>query len=214
MIPKYLYRGDKEGNVTMPEKHEHGLYTKLLQRGDPAYITRNGIYQSVKNHVSPTSEEELKFYNSSHFLSFSKSDKIAKWYASDKDNDPDCEAKEYPEKRYIFTFDFSRVKIKPFRKNIYNISYSCYNGNCDICQDRKDSHHLLILDVVSLLKENPTYQTNEQALASAEHDEEWLVLPYDHKPELFGCWAQIPCANFWTVKDFGFYPDDTTTFFE
>jgi hypothetical protein len=213
MLPKFLYRGDKKGNATMPEKYNYGLYTKLLQRGDPAYISRKGIYQSVKNHVLPKSEEELQFYLRSHFLSFSESKEIAKWYASDKDIDEDCEAKEYPEKRYIFTFDFSRVQAKQFRKNIYDIPYSCFNSSCEICQSRKDSHHLLILDVFSILKENPTYLTNEQALASAKRDKEWLVLPFDYRADLYGCEGTIPCSNIWSVEHFGYYHDDSVTFF-
>lgn len=197
----------------MPQNYQHGLYTKLLQSGDPAYITKKGIYQSVKNHVSPTNEEELKFYNTSHFLSFSECKNKAKWYASDKDEDPDCEGKEYPERRYIFTLDLSRVQIKSFHKYIFDIFYSCYNGNCETCQGRKNSHQILILDVVSILKENPSYQTDKQALASAEQDKEWLVLPFDYKPELFGHSAKILPSNFWTVEFFGYYSEDAGTFF-
>lgn len=67
MVPRYLYRGDKEGNLTMPEKYWSGLYTKLLRSGNPAYISKNGIIRATKSHISPTNVEEETFYNKSHF---------------------------------------------------------------------------------------------------------------------------------------------------
>jgi len=220
-LPRFLYRGDKLGNSTLPEQHfGNGLISKLINSGDPAYITKNGIYKSINAHISPNSEEELKFYRSSHFLSFSDSKEIALYYAADKKTNEMIEVKRFKERRYLFTFDLNQVIYKDYSKNVYMIQYKC-NRNliepyeefdmvyqelsktaCDLCAKNELSHSILILDVVSILKSNADYRTFTKSIENAEKDKEWLILPFDYKQELWGYSSKIPRADFWSTQYF------------
>lgn len=218
-LPKFLYRGDRYKNTTLPEMHyEAGLHTKLLNSGDPDYITKYGIYKSIISHVSPTNEEEIKFYKTSHFLSFSESKERAKYYAADKKPDEMVEVSKYRERRYVFTFNFETTKVVQKSKYLYAISYKCNRKlieplsfdtfelikrrkiKCELCEVNNILHILLILDVVSILRDYPNYRRNNDALISAIRDKEWLVLPYDYEPELYGYSSKIPRADFWSTE--------------
>lgn len=221
MIPKYLYRGDKIGNPTLPEHHYFdGLHSKLIQSGNPAYITQNGIYKAINSHISPQNDDELSFYRSSHFLSFTESIEVAKYYASDKKPIELIETPKYTERRYIFIFNINKTIVEQKSKFIFKISFKCnrnliesrtidtpepfdlIKNKCELCQIENMFHTILLLDVVSILKKNPEYKTDKQSLFNAERDKEWLILPYDYKTELFGFSANIPRADFWSIKYF------------
>lgn len=220
-IPNFLYRGDKFGNVTLPERHcVDGLHSKLIQKGNPAYITKYGIYKAINAHIFPQSKQEISFHNSSHFLSFSESIEKAKYYASDKNPNDLIEVQRYTERRYLFTFNLGRIQIEQISDYVFKALFRCNrnliepltsntpelfwlrNEKCKLCEIDGIFHTLMILNVVSILKKHPGYRANEQALINAERDKEWLVLPYDYDLKLGGFSAKIPPADFWSTKYF------------
>jgi len=47
-----LYRADKKGNTTMPEKYcTDGLLTKQIVGGDPMILNKYGWVKNIKNHI-------------------------------------------------------------------------------------------------------------------------------------------------------------------
>lgn len=220
-FPKYLYRGDKYGNPTLPEMHyKDGLHSKLIQSGNPAYINKNGIYKSINSHIAPQKEDEVSFYKTSHFLSFSESIEIAKFYAADKKPHEMIETSKYRERRYLFTFNLEETKIEQNSEFVFTINFKCNRqlieplsfdtlellglrkSKCKYCELNDLFHTLLVLDVVSILKAHPDFKTDNNVLNNAKRDKEWLVLPYDYKSELYGYSSKIPRADFWSIQYF------------
>lgn len=221
-VPRFLYRGDTGGNKTLPERfYFDGLFSKLLQSGNPAHISKYGIYNSIKAHIAPNKKSEFDFYKKTHFLSFTECKDTALFYSSNMEPSKLISTPKYKERRYLFTFNlFSHdTTITNISTGIYKFEYKCnrqliepnsldtpelfslQKENCWICQNNT-SHNLIILDIVSILGNNSKYQLNSLAFENAKRDKEWLILPFDYNNELLGYNSKIPRADFWSAELF------------
>jgi len=221
-LPNYLYRGDKVGNKTLPEHfYSDGLFSKLLQGGNPSHLSKEGIYNSIKAHILPITINEFEFYKKTHFLSFSESKEIALYYTSDKKPDELIAVPKYRERRYLFSFNLfaPNTRITEISQHIFQFSYQCNRNliepisfdtpeltllqkdNCSICS-ANIFHNLIIFDVASILKANSKYQTSSEAYINSKRDKEWLILPFDYDSKLMGYSSRIPRADFWSAELF------------
>jgi hypothetical protein len=220
MIPKQLYRGDKRGNSTLPEKYRtEGLLTKFINGGNSAYIAKVGLAESIRVHVAPTDSVERILQSKSSFLSFSSDRDQALYYASEGNSSNVIQCHDYAEKRYLFTIDTSEC-IPTDDPGIYSLEYTCNQEliqpnaltpddlivaksvHCEFCKEGKQTHRLLLLDVVAFLSRHPHSAKSNSAIGNAQRDSEWLILPVDYLPRLYGFSARIPRSSIWHVEHF------------
>lgn len=200
MIPIKLYRGDKKGNVTLPEQYgTAGLLTKLINNGDPAYITKEGIEEASRVHIAPTKAETI-LSSRSHFLSFTSCRDRALYYAADKEPD-NLIPGEGDKQRYLFSLDISAC-VATVRRGVFSLVYDCSLNICALCIREKQKHQLLLIDVVTLLSEHASYAKSKDALEKARRDSEWLVLPIDYIPRLHGFLARIVPSSIWDAENY------------
>lgn len=215
-----LYRGDEAGNSTLPNLYRtEGLHTKLINGGNPAYVSTVGLAESIRVHVSPNSSVERILTSKSSFLSFSSDRKIAAFYSSHGRPDDLVPVDGYGETRYIFALDVGELKgtaDEGVFLSEYDCDYSLVTPNtptlngligavgvrCGICADGKKKHRLLIIDVVSYISSQPTYANYTDAMRNADRDSEWLVLPVDYVPRLHGFSAKIHRSSVWSAEHF------------
>lgn len=220
MRPGTLYRGDRRGNVTKPEMHRTaGLWTKLINGGNPAYITEAGLFEAIRIHIAPQTPQERAIQSTSRFLSFSSSRERALYFASCGNPDDLIPCREYSERRYLFTVNMSSSREEK-ESGVYVLGYECNynlvqpNGltiqdtmasnfvRCEFCQAGRQEHNLLLLDAVTFLKARPRTAKSENALENAHRDSEWLVMPIDYMEKLKGYSARIPRSSIWTGEHF------------
>ena len=82
-----LYRADKKGNSTLPEKYcTDGLLTKQINGGDPFVLEKYGWIKSIKSHIVKSDNKLEKFiYETTSFLSFTEKRETAEKYLSTED---------------------------------------------------------------------------------------------------------------------------------
>ena len=243
MLPTRLYRGDSQSQESKAQHYRSaGLLTKVINGGNPAYIEQNGLLESVRAHVKAQSESESFFQKRSQFLSFSSQESRAMFYASSGHPNELVSSEDNSETRYIFTIDTTNiVSIKP-RKGLHFLEYSCDNslirsdGNemetpgidplaslygafgsnlCEGCDNRRLKHRLLLIDVVAFLNAVPSAERYKGALTNAQQDHEWLIMPSDYIPRLFGDSARIPRSQIWSARHYRLRsesPRDATMF--
>ena len=218
MKPDTLYRGDRRGNVTKPELYRtEGLWTKLINGGNPAYITEVGLLEAIRIHISPQTPQERAIQSTSSFLSFSSSRERALFFASDGNSDDLAPCGEYSERRYLFTMDISRGQPTN-QAGVYVLSYNCnydlvqpntlaihditasHFVRCEFCKTGPQKHHLLVLDVVTFLNAYPHMAKSKNALESAQSDSEWLAMPIDFIDKLRSDSSRIPRSSSWTAE--------------
>ena len=216
-----LYRGDKRENGSLAEMYRSvGIYSKQINGGNPAYVDRHGLMESIRAHVKPLITVEKVFQQKSKFISFTSNYERAKYFASDGKTDLLIPCKEYYERRYIFTLEISPNKLEDFKNGIYRYEYLCnrqltrsnsidpFDINvmkmvpCDFCQNNKNFHSILLIDVCKYLNQNKDNVKFQNAIKSAERDSEWLVIPTDYSIELRGDRSNIPVADFWRAEHF------------
>jgi hypothetical protein len=222
MIPNYLYRGDNIDNkLTMPGKYRsEGLFTKLINQGDPAYIDKMGLLESVRSHIKPESDKEKVFSSTSSFLSFSSNRERALYFAACGKPDELVECQEYYEKRYLFTINTSDCQFQILQPGVFNLEYSCNrklisqnapadvgicdlrNSPCEYCGNNLTNHHLLLIDVVTFLDSNPNLEKYEGAISNAQRDFEWLIMPMDYIPKLASYSARFPRSSIWHANHY------------
>ncbi len=216
-----LYRGDKRrGESPWPEKYRtNGLMTRQMDGGDPAYISKHGLFEAVRSHVMPNLESEKHFLEKSSFLSFSADRRRAEYYAADGDPASLIPSAEYAETRYIFTLTASNAHMTS--DGVYSLRYKCdYNlhrpdvqgciaqvvafvTSCPSCPpDGTQNHHLVLIDVASYLEKHSTYALCGGALDLARRDSEWLVLPVDYVPEIPGLASRVPLSPIWNAQHY------------
>lgn len=206
-----------------------GLLTSVVNGGNPAYVARNGLLESVRAHVKAMSESELFFQRRSQFLSFSSQESRAIFYASTGRPSELVPSEEYSETRYVFTIDITGIVSVESRKGLYSLEYSCDNslvrsdGNemetlgidplaslygafrsnlCEGCDNRRLKHRLLLVDVVAFLDAVPSAKRYKDALKNAQRDHEWLIMPSDYIARLFGESARIPRSQIWSARHY------------
>ena len=218
-----LYRGDFiDNDLTVPGRfRSEGLTTKTFVKGDPAYIEKNGLEKSIRQHVSPKSQSDKAYYNLTDFLSFSGDRKRGLYWASDRDTltlTPSAE--DYHETRYLITAEIAEEELIPVPgdDSIFIYNYQCnpqlkmpnspafmdafgQNRNgCGVCNLKGKFHSILLINSANYLKQYKEHQNFQQALDYAIADNEWLLLPND--PMGIHRSARIHRADFWSVELF------------
>jgi hypothetical protein len=218
VIPEYIYRGDRRGNRQVIDHFRlAGLYTKLINNGNPAYIKEVGLFEAIRIHIAgKRSDEELK--SKSHFLSFTSSRERALFYAAANGLGELIPCLPYTESRYLFALHISTCMPKDEKQGIYTLDYeskpdaiepdSMLPDDVRIAEGFKArlsnegprKHTLWLINAVTFLRANPHHGTSSQALTSALKDREWLVLPMDWVDRLHGYSARIPRSSIWTYE--------------
>lgn len=220
MRPDILYRGDRRGNGTKPELYRtEGLLTKLINGGNPAYITEAGLFEAIRIHIAPQTSQEVAIQSTSNFLSFSSCRERALYFASGGNPDDLIPCEEYSERRYLFTLNISSCRPAN-QSGVYVLSYECnYDSvqpnaltiqdtvtshfvRCEFCQTSRQEHNLLLLDVVTFLNAYPPTAKSENALQNGQRDSEWLAMPIDYMEKLHGFQARIPRSSIWAGEYF------------
>ena len=224
MVPSILFRGDRSGNQTKPELYRtEGLFTKLINGGNPAYISEAGLIEAIRVHIDPRTLDKTTLQSQSSFLSFSSDRQRALHFASDGNPQELISCKEYTERRYLFSLNIALCKlIKQYGNEVYLVGYDCNyeiirpnaltipdiiasrSVRCEFCKDGKEDHRLLLFDVVNFLEKYPSNAKGgviEKVLEKARLDYEWLVLPVDYIPRL-GYSARIPPSLIWQAEHF------------
>jgi len=223
MYTNRLYRGDSISSSSLAKLHRSaGLLTKLIDSGNPAYVTRVGLLDAVRSHIKAEDTSEESFQKHSKFFSFSSCRTVAAFYASDKQPDKLIASQDYFETRYIFTLDITKALPIDASRGLYFLEYSCdptlISGdapsdiplmrfkqdsgwsNCEGCNNGQLKHRLLLIDVVAFLTTAPIAAKFEGAIKNAQHDKEWLVMPSDYIPRLYGESARIPRSKIWFAE--------------
>jgi len=216
-----LFRADRKGNKTLPERFAtDGLLSKQLNGGDPFFYKNYGWIKVIKNHIEKTSDKESIFlYETTSFLSFSTNEKLVRdMYLKGKNNKKYTSSSYNDSEAYIFlaSFDFERLQM--LSDGIYYYDYRCnydrfkeniispLNGSigCNICEHNPDyKHRLLIINAITFLS-NLVMQSDEflTAYENAKRDSEWLLMPLDPMRDGIGYQSRIAVANFWNVEYF------------
>lgn len=216
-----IFRADRKGNKTMPERFStDGLLSKQLNGGDPFFYKNYGWVKAIKNHIDKTTDKESIFlYETTSFLSFSENEQLVRdTYLKGKDNKKIIGSSFRDSDAYIFSASFDFEKFQILTDGIYYFDYQCsydrfkeniflpltYSIGCNICEHNPDyTHRLLIVNAITflskLVKNSNEYQV---AYENAKRDSEWLLMPLDLMPDGIGYQSRIPVANFWNVEYF------------
>jgi len=225
-----LYRGDSILiNPLLGKYRSAGLLTGLANGGNPAYVDKYGIFESVRAHIKANNANEEYFQSHSHFFSFSENKDIARYYASFKCPNELIPSEDFYETRYIFTFDITGAIPIERQNNIYSLEYSCDpslirsdsplhvdmvidplqamnilkgHKNCEGCDDVRLNHHLLLINVVAFLQAVPSAALVADSLTNAKRDSEWLIMPVDYVQHLHGNSARIPRSHIWIADHY------------
>jgi hypothetical protein len=204
MRPNILYRGDRKGNSTRPEWYrKEGLFTKLINGGNPAYITEAGLFETIRIHIAPETTQERAIQSTSRFLSFSSSKKKALYFAASGSRDILIPCDEGSATRYLFTLNISS-RSTGSDAGVYVLEF----------QIGRQRHTLLLLNAATFLKTHPAKAKSGNALKNAKRDLEWLVMPIDYIKSLKGFSARIPISSIWTGECFLLESEMDNLFYE
>ena len=213
-----LYRADKNGNKTLPEKYySEGLLSKQLNSGDnPMPHKKYGWLETIKNHIQYSTDQEKFIYNTTQYLSFTTDLNRAFFFLSTKANLRYSAANRKDAEAYIFDVTIDKLALMEIGEGLFIYSYKCnYNRTktdpkfqsllssyigCNICSTNPDyEHKILLIDAESyLFRQKEVYQI-EYSFAS--EDKEWLLMPIDPMIGInaIGYQSRIQIADFWTV---------------
>ena len=171
-FPKYLYRSDsdKENKRKLRETIKSELLmTNLCNGGNGREIFSNPLGQLINKHISVG-------WNKTHFLSFSTNEQTAFHYGSnDRQSD---EVYEYNEHWDFALFSFETAKL--FHDSITEINTGIYSAQfLPSCNEFLPSYKVILIDAATHLK-NISLKNNLDltgAIAKANQDTEWLILP-------------------------------------
>ncbi len=218
-----LFRGDNYLNTaTIPGIYKgNGLTSKaFFGAGDPAYIDKIGLLETMRMHIKPSGKVETSVYDATAYLSFTEDKNKALEWASGKLPGLIKVPDDYMETRYVFTFDMPDIDILPVAENIYEYRFACnrllkrsnvpdplgitsyalqYNV-CPLCNNTNKVHSIFLVDTVSFLKQHIHLARYEGAYNNACRDKEWLVLPNDPLVQFRS--SRIQRADFWTATHY------------
>ena len=125
-----LFRGDKISNLgTKPGWYRsEGLRSKAFGGGgDPTYIRREKLIESIRKHVkpNPSDESDKRYYSMSDYLSFSTSRDRSIFWGTDKNKLNLISCNEYDETRYLFTLDIDDNKLSQVESGIFTYLFNC-----------------------------------------------------------------------------------------
>ena len=214
-----LYRADKRGNKTLPERFAtDGLLTKQIGSGDhPIPHEKYGWLNTIKAHIKYSNKAEKFIYDRTQYLSFTTDLEIANKYLSTHENLMYQSSTKDTAEAYLFSATIKTAQIKQIEIGMYLYEFKCNYDKvktdsnfytpilsdfikCNICTNIANYHHSLILiDAKTYL--SPHKDKFKEEYESAVCDKEWLILPADRmiEPHAIGFQARIPIANFWEV---------------
>ncbi|WP_163377824.1 hypothetical protein [Cyclobacterium sp. SYSU L10401] len=221
----HLFRGDKLANkLTDPKRYRFdGIRSKAFGKGDPAYIQRTGLVESLRQHINPETLDDREFYHKTDFISFSRSSDRSMFWLRDKNSIEIIKSNEFDETRYLFILEVEDEKLVELEPGIYLYAFACnpklrkmnsddiisnsvlhltysYN-NCEICKGSFSAHRIILIDTVKFLMSKDLPEKFQGALNNAILDKEWLILPLDKMNKKVN-FTSIPRANFWKVEHF------------
>lgn len=168
-----LYRGDNDENKERKLKENINsafILTSLSNGGNGRQIFSNSLGQLANKHI-------VEGWKKSHFFSFSSEEQTAFNYGSKSNkNKEDYYEYEYSEDWdfVVLTFDTNTLEsIKEMEIGIYSAEYPAHNN------EFYPNGKVILIDAVTHLK-NINNKNNidlNSAIANAEKDKEWLILP-------------------------------------
>lgn len=214
-----LYRADKKGNDTLPEKYcTDGLFTRQLDSKDhPIPFEKYGWLNTVISHIAPAGEKQEFIYSTSAFLSFTTELSAVEKYLATRKKLKFIETTKKSAEAYKITAQFKQSELKSIGKGLSVYEYSCnydkvrtnekYNSfvsdliDCNICVNNDNyKHRLLIINAIDYLE--GIKDKFPQAYTNAMNDKEYLLLPLDpmvNGPYKIGFQSRIPIADFWDI---------------
>jgi hypothetical protein len=181
-----LFRGDNtEKNKLLINCYTEGIFSRLINCGDPLYIKYHNLVKALKNHIKPEADQKPYFYDHSHFISFTSVEQIALDYMNKEYEH--LKSKNPKMVQYLISLNIDN-RMKTNIPGIYYLRYKCINSkNCIVCSDQ--NHHLILIDVVSLSKSNSLIEKN--VIEQSQRDKEWLILPVDPMKDGIGYSSRI-----------------------
>lgn len=193
MIPKLLYRGDADSQKKRglrscyPGSSYSCLRTNLCNGGSGQAIFSLPLVSTVTNHVAVG-------WDKTHYLSFSESRDKALEFASGRSSKRLEPVDGSPWDAALMTLDTDLfTSCAEVTNGVYRCTYSGKNifGSSqlsiaeNVARQLNNAPHagcsveILVIDVVSFLRTspNPSRHVVPNAIANAERDSEWLVLP-------------------------------------
>ncbi len=213
-----LYRADKKGNKTLPEKYySDGLLSKQLNSGDnPLPHQKYGWLETIKNHIHYSTDQEKFIYDTTQYLSFTSDLNRAFFFLSTTMKLKYSATDRNSAEAFIFNATIDKLSLKEISEGLFIYSYKCnYNKpktdpkfqsllssfiNCNICSTNQDyEHKLLIINAEKYLFRQKEIYPIEYSFAS--DDKEWLLMPLDPMIGInaIGYQSRIQIADFWTV---------------
>jgi hypothetical protein len=218
---KYLWRGTDARYIQARYWRTDGILTKLIDGGNPAYLTQHGLEAAVRMHVHAPPGKALDQWVHDHtaFSSFTTSRATALHYATGG------------ARRELFPWDglnedvvLFRLDVSGYREvaeGVATLDYDCDYArakpiehglasmgthkavHCALHGRVGGPHKLLLIDAADYLEIHGDAASNGGAKAMAGADKEVLVLPADDIPDL-GLSARIPPSQAWTAETFRF----------
>jgi len=216
-----LWRGASTVGIRNPTRYFRSCGTKLVDGGNPAYVTTVGLQEAVCAHVAPDTPEQKWFLEHSAFASFTEDYDRAMRYPRGHDGRSLVKSGRLDHEAVVFKIDVSRRKPSN-GVGLYLLEYECDeslrepdfqddidlwrafgpSGGCEHCMNGKQLHSLLLIDVAEFLRDKPAYKLNDKAFDMALADKEWVLLPMDYIERLHGDSGQIPRSRIWTYETF------------
>lgn len=168
-------------------------------------IFEKPIEELISKHVSTV-------WNTSHFLSFTTEKLTAIRFGIKKLHEPEDRIAEYLESYYEDDndFDCALLELDTARVGWHELRTGLYEGQYPVTllevKRFSDQFHIVLMDVATVLKHSSNYADYRVAIANAERDCEWLVLPTNHLPGLDGYSAKIDGNCFSAVTRYRYRP--------
>lgn len=225
-----LFRGDR--NEIAKYYRTEGILTRLLNGGDPSTVSRRGMFEALRAHISPEDINEKTFLQKTPFLSFTESRPKAESYAKGGavGNLIPCE-KQFGEDVVIFELNPGGM-YNAGHEGVFVLSYSCdfsrvlpripgedgvaqaASVSCEFCGSENQqelmkggralSHRIMLIRAASFLRGKRERQRYDGAQRKAESDQEWLIYPMDYVHRLRGFASRIPPSQIWTAHRYVF----------
>jgi len=197
MIPRFIYRGDADPYKTrrLKEVWPGGIYsgilTNLSNGGNGLEIFNSPLVETINRHI-------VDGWQLTHYLSFSSSRDIALSFAAGPSKLELYPATDKKWDAALITLDTQKVtSTEELEKGVFKCQFMKINPiesswltlleRVSRIVSNKDQagtlSTIMLIDATTYLKSIGT-RSRAKAIANAEKDAEWLVLPLDRPDEL------------------------------
>jgi hypothetical protein len=222
-LPETLWRGDQTRGRVVPVGlfRTSGILSKLGAGGDPGYVRREGLLRSIQAHVAPEPGADEHFSATSPFLSFTASYERARDFARGRARRVLIPCGPYDHEAVIFALSTHGAR-RDGDPGCFRLTYRCdptlieptgpgedaedsaAHVRCEFCLSGPRDHVLELVNVAVFLRRLGNRTQHEEAVARADRDAEWLVLPRDYVERLEGDAGVIPRARIWSYEVYRF----------